>query len=116
MRVFFLGIVTRKTTKNPGCLRYAEGMDMNELFEKHDEVLADADIHSLVSGLIVIVSSWDGDSMTNEVRMVHAWLCDEIERRYPDIKPALNRYAEAPDGRSYGMVVIDALRRVGALD
>lgn len=89
---------------------------MNELFEKHDEVLADADIHSLVSGLIVIVSSWDGDSMTNEVRMVHAWLCDEIERRYPDIKPALNRYAEKPDGRSYGAVVIDALKRVGALD
>jgi hypothetical protein len=91
-------------------------MDMNELFEKRDEVLADADIHSLVAGLVVITSSWDTDSMTDDVRMVHAWLCDEIERRYPDITPALNRYAETPDERAYGAVVIDALKRVGALD
>jgi hypothetical protein len=91
-------------------------MDMNELFERRDEVLADADIHALVAGLVVITSSWDTDSMTDDVRMVHAWICDEIERRYPDITPALNRYAETPDERAYGSVVVDALRRVGALD
>lgn len=89
---------------------------MNELFSKKDEVLAEADIHSLVAGLIVICSEWDAEGMTDDVRIVHAWLCDEIERRYPDITPALNRYAAAPDERSYGAVVIEALKRVGALD
>lgn len=89
---------------------------MNELFSRRDEVLAEADIHSLVAGLIVITSEWEGAEMTDDVRLVHAWLCEEIERRYPDITPALNRYAEHPDSRSYGVVVIDALKRVGALD
>ena len=89
---------------------------MSELFERKDEVLADADIHALVAGLIVITSEWDAEAMTNDVRLVHSWLCDEIERRYPDITPALNRFAEAPDERSYGAVVIEALKRVGALD
>lgn len=89
---------------------------MNELFKNKDEVLAEADIHALVAGLIVISSEWDSEVMTNDVRLVHAWLCDEIEHRYPDITPALNRYAENPDERSYAVVVIDALKRVGALD
>lgn len=89
---------------------------MRELFERKDEVLADADIHTLVAGLVVIVSEWDTDTMTNDVRLVHSWICDEIERRYPDILPALNRYAETPDERSYGVVIIEALKRVGALD
>lgn len=91
-------------------------MDMNELFEKRDEVLAEADIHSLVAGLIVVSSEWAPEDMTSEVRLIHAWLCDEIEHRYPDITPALNKYAANPDGRSYAAVVIAALQRVGALD
>ena len=89
---------------------------MRDLFERKDEVLAEADIHALVAGLIVITSEWEAEVMTNDVSLVHSWLCDEIERRYPDITPALNRYAEKPDGRAYGVVVIDALKRVGALD
>lgn len=91
-------------------------MDMNELFSKRDKVLAEADIDALAAGLIIIVSEWDAEGMTDDVRLVHSWICDEIERRYPDITPALNRYAAEPDERSYGAVVIDALKRVGALD
>ena len=111
-----MGIVTWKSSNTPGRLRYAEGMDMSELFERKDEVLAEADIHTLVAGLVVIISEWDTNTMTDDVRLVHSWLCDEIERRYPDITPALNRYAETPDERAYGAVVIDALKREGALD
>lgn len=89
---------------------------MNELFERKDEALAEADINALVAGLLIITSEWDTESMTNDVRLVHSWLCDEIERRYPDITPALNRYAAEPDERTYAMVVVDSLKRVGALD
>lgn len=89
---------------------------MNELFLRKEEVFADAGIDSLVAGLIVIMSEWEPDDMTAEVRMVHAWLCDEIERRYPDITPRLNRYAASPDERKYGVVVIEALRSVGVID
>lgn len=89
---------------------------MNELFNRKDEVLADADIHSLVAGLIVVASEWPAEEMTPQVRMIHAWLCDEIEARYPDITPYLNKYAANPDERSYAAVVIDALTRIGALE
>jgi hypothetical protein len=91
-------------------------MDMGELFEKRDAVMAEATIDSLVSGLIVLASEWSADTMTADVRLIHAWLCDELELRYPAITPALNKYAANPDERSYAAVVIDALTRVGALD
>lgn len=91
-------------------------MNMDDLFERRDEVLSEASIYSLVAGLIVITSEWTLEDMTPQARMVNAWLCDEIEARYPDITSHLDRYAANPDERSYTAVILEALKDIGALD
>lgn len=56
-----------------------------------------------------------GPLMTPEERLTRAWVCDELERRHPEVTPALEAWVEALEfdttgtGPSYVETLIAAL-------
>lgn len=87
-------------------------MDFDRLWNERDRVLADATLDTLLSSLAIIMVEWSDDEMTDNVRLIHAWLCEEIEKRVPEITPLLDKYAKELVTLRYGQMVILAVETV----
>lgn len=87
-------------------------MDFDRLWNERDRVLAEATLDSLISSLAIIMVEWTDDEMTDNVRLIHAWLCEAIEERVPEITPLLDKYAKELVNLRYGQMVILAVETV----
>ena len=87
-------------------------MDFDRLWNERDRVLADATLETLLSSLAIIMVEWSDAEMTDNVRLIHAWLCEEIEKRVPEITPLLDKYAKELVNVRYGQMVILAVETV----
>lgn len=75
--------------------------------ERAKALMAGLAPRQLVSALLVLEHK---DVRSEEEKLTRAWLCEELERRYPQVIPALDAWADDVDGAmgelSYGEVLI----------
>ena len=87
-------------------------MNFDELWNERERVLSEATLDMLLSSLALIMVEWRDDEMTNNVRLIHAWLCEEIEKRVPEITPLLDKHAKDLVNLRYGQMVMLAVETV----
>ena len=87
-------------------------MTFDDLMRERDNVLANATVDVLLTSLLLILAEWTDDDMPNEVRLIHAWTCEELEKRVPQITPIIARQIEAGDTTRYGQLVVVAVEGV----
>jgi len=75
---------------------------------ERDRVLSEASSDTLLTSLIIIVSEWKDDEMSSEVRLIHAWTCEELERRMPEISRRVMNLIEQDPTQRYGVLVAQA--------
>ena len=91
---------------------YPRAMTFDDLMRERDNVLANATVDVLLTSLLLIIAEWTDDDMPNEVRLIHAWTCEELEKRVPQITPIIARQIEAGDTTRYGQLVVVAVEGV----
>ena len=87
-------------------------MDFERLWNERDRVLGEATLDLLMTSLAMIMVEWRDDEMPDNVRLIHAWLCEEIEKRVPEITPLMDKYAKDLKNVRYGQMVLLAVETV----
>jgi hypothetical protein len=87
-------------------------MNFDDLMRERNKVMANATTDSLLTSLILILTEWTDEDMPSEVRMIHAWLIDELETRVPEIVPIIQKHIGAVDNMRYGQMVVLAVETV----
>lgn len=87
-------------------------MNFEDLWNERERVLSEATLDMLLSSLALIMVEWRDDEMTDNVRIIHAWLCEEIESRVPAITPLLDQYAGTLVNLRYGQMIMLAVETV----
>lgn len=82
---------------------------MTALEDRKRALLASATDTNLIETVEVL---GDPPYGTDE-RMAQVWACDELERRYPAVGPALEAWAWDDDPRPYGVVLLETLATLG---
>lgn len=74
-------------------------------------LLARATTEALIGSVLAL-----GDpEVGSDERLAFAWTCSELESRFPDVNPAIDAWLDGgEDGRTYGEVLVAALRDLGA--
>jgi len=87
-------------------------MSFEEIWNERDRVLGEATLDTLLSSLAILMVEWTDADMPNDVRLIHAWLCEEIEKRVPEITPLLDKHAGELVHLRYGQMVMLAVETV----
>lgn len=55
-----------------------------------------------------------GSNVPFEVRQAHAWTCEELEARFPEVEPVLDAWVDdhTGDTRPFARVLLDAITSV----
>lgn len=87
-------------------------MNFDDLIRERDRVMAEATLDVLLTSLLLILAEWADDDMPNDVRLIHAWTCEEIEKRVPQIVPIIQKRVSAEEQMRYGQLVVDTVESV----
>jgi hypothetical protein len=87
-------------------------MTFDDLMRERDNVLANATVDVLLTSLLLILAEWTDEDMPNEVRLIHAWTIEELEKRVPAIVPIIARQLESGETERYGQLVVIAVENV----
>lgn len=87
-------------------------MTFDDLMRERDNVLANATVDVLLTSLLLILAEWTDDDMPDEVRLIHAWTIEELEKRVPEIVPIIARQLDDGETTRYGQLVVIAVENV----
>lgn len=87
-------------------------MDFERLWNERERVLSEATLDMLLSSLALIMVEWRDEDMPDNVRLIHSWLCEEVEKRVPEISPLLDQYAGTLVNLRYGQMIMLAVETV----
>ena len=91
---------------------YPSSMTFDELMKERDRVMSEATLDMLITSLIFIMAEWRDEDMPNEVRLIHSWTCEEIEKRVPEITPIIAKSIDNDDVIRYGQRIVLAVGKV----
>lgn len=84
-------------------------MNFDDLSRERERVLSEATTDILITSLLIILTEWEDDDMSDNARLVHAWTCEELEKRVPAITPIVLDFIESSPEMRYGQMIILAL-------
>lgn len=84
-------------------------MTFDDLMRERDRVMAEATVDVLLTSLLLILAEWADDDMPNDVRLIHAWTCEELEKRVPEITLKIAKELENGSTNRYGQLVVSAV-------
>lgn len=87
-------------------------MTFDDLMRERDRVMAEATLDVLMTSLLLILAEWADDDMPNDVRLIHVWTCEEIEKRVPEITPIITKRISELETFRYGQLVVEAVESV----
>jgi hypothetical protein len=87
-------------------------MTFDDLMRERERVLKSATTDSLLTSLLLILAEWTDEDMPSEVRMIHAWLIEELEYRVPEIVPLIQKQIGTTEHIRYGQMIVLAVGTV----
>jgi hypothetical protein len=87
-------------------------MNFDDLSRERERVLSEATTDILITSLLIILAEWEDADMSDNARLVHAWTCEELEKRVPAIVPIVLDLIESSPEMRYGQMIIFALGEV----